>query len=217
MTQEISSQSAAPEATQTNKDLNFAMLRKQLEKEQAARMEAEERASRLERATQTRDDDSDDEPYVDHKKLEKKLSNFQAKLEQDFEKKAEMKAREILTKERQEEFLHRNPNFEEVLSNTQILDRFYKEHKDLADSILKMPESFERQKLVYQNIKALHLDMPRVAEPSVHEKMEKNRKSPYYIPSGPGSSPYASVADYSPTGQQQSYQKMKELQKNMRL
>jgi len=56
---------------QNDKDYNFAQIRRQLEQERVARQQAEERATQAERAIQERsnakNDDDDDEPYVDSK------------------------------------------------------------------------------------------------------------------------------------------------------
>ena len=88
---------------------------------------------------------------------------------------------------------------------------------ELAETILSMPESFERQKLVYKNIKALGLHLPEQKAQSIQEKVDANRRNPYYQPSGIANAPYASQGDFSPQGQQQAYNKMRELQKKMRL
>jgi hypothetical protein len=79
-----------------------------------------------------------------------------------------------------------------------------------------MPDTFERQKLVYKNIKAFGLDRPEAKQPSIQEKIDSNKRSPYYQPSGVGSAPYASAGDFSASGQKQAYDKMKELQNRLR-
>ncbi len=80
-----------------------------------------------------------------------------------------------------------------------------------------MPESFERYKLVYKNIKALGLHKPSPKEPTLEEKLAANRKSPYYQPSGEASAPYQSAGNFSLDGQKQAYEKMQELKKHMRI
>src|ERR1700722_3630142 len=67
------------EQKQTDKELNFrnleAKYQKELEKERAGRIEAERLAQdRLHSNQREEDDDSD--PYIDHKKLNKKLAQF---------------------------------------------------------------------------------------------------------------------------------------------
>jgi len=80
-----------------------------------------------------------------------------------------------------------------------------------------MPEGFERQKLVYKNIKALGLNMPEVKQPTIQDKIDANKRSPYYQPSGVGTAPYASVGDFSSQGQKQAYAKMQELKNKLRI
>jgi hypothetical protein len=80
-----------------------------------------------------------------------------------------------------------------------------------------MPDTFARQKLVYKNIKALGLHRPEAKAPSVQEKIDANRKSPYYQPSGVGTAPYQSVGDFSAGGQKQAYDKMQELKNRLRI
>jgi len=88
---------------------------------------------------------------------------------------------------------------------------------ELAESILEMPESFERQKLVYKNIKALGLHQPKPKEPTIQETVDARRKGPYYQPSAVGAAPYHSAGDFSASGQKNAYDKMKELQARLRL
>jgi hypothetical protein len=102
---------------------------------------------------------------------------------------------------KQELWLEGNPDFYDVLKHA---DRFANKAPQLAESILRMPEGFERQKLVYQNIKAFGLDKPEVKEPSIQDKIDANRKTPYYQPSSVGAAPYSSQGNYSAQGQKES-------------
>jgi hypothetical protein len=115
---------------------------------------------------------------------------------------------------RQEMWLENNPDFYDILNHAQ---RFAERAPKLAESILRMPEGFERQKLVYQNIKALGLDQPEKKQQSIQEKIDSNRKSPYYQPSGVGSAPYASQGDFSESGKKNAYDKLQELKRNLRI
>jgi len=76
-----------------------------------------------------------------------------------------------------------NPDFYEVMNHAQ---KFAERDPELAESILTMPEGFERQKLVYKNIKALGIHKKEEPKPSIQETIDKNRRSPYYQPSGVG-------------------------------
>lgn len=121
---------------------------------------------------------------------------------------------QALKEERKQNWIKTNPDFYEVLQNA---EKFAQADPELAESILEMPEGFERQKLVYKNIKALGLHKPQVKQPSIQEKVDANRRSPYYQPSGVATAPYASVGDFSQGGQEQAYKKMQELKKQLRL
>jgi hypothetical protein len=115
---------------------------------------------------------------------------------------------------KQEMWLENNPDFYDVLQHA---EKFAQKAPKLAETILRMPEGFERQKLVYQNIKELGINKPEQKQPSIQEKIDANRRSPYYQPSGVGSSPYSQVGDFSPTGQKNAYEKLKQLKEQLRL
>jgi len=80
-----------------------------------------------------------------------------------------------------------------------------------------MPDGFERQKLVYQSIKELGLNKPEQKQPSIQEKIDANRKSPFYQPTGMGTAPYSNSGDFSSSGKKNAYDKMKELQARLRI
>lgn len=207
------------------KEINFRkqeeLFKRQIEQERLARQQLEERLAQVERekqqtykAADSDDDDQDDEPYVDKRKLAKKLTKFEQKLEEKIDQKASAKARELFEAERKNSWLKSNPDFYDVMQHAQSLAE---RHPDVAESILEMPESFARQQLVYKNIKALGLHKKEEPRPSIQDKIEQNRRSPYYQPSGMGTAPYASQGDFSPVGQKNAYDKMKELQKKLRI
>lgn len=201
------------EAKTSDKELNFRALQqsyeKKLSEERQARLELE---NRLKQSSEV--DDSDNEPYVDHRKLEKKLAKQNQTTQSEIQKAMEMAKNEAKDELRQEAWLENNSDFYDILK---LADKFAERNPRLADTILKMPEGFERQKLVYQNIKALGIDKSEQKAPSIQDKIDANRKSPYYQPSGVGTAPYASQGDYSPTGQKQAYDKLQELKKNLRI
>lgn len=208
-----------PEKKQNDKELNFRALeqkyQKELQQERAARLEAERLVKeRTAIVSHGEDDEDDDEPYVDKKKLKKTLNKFgeQNKQQTQMEiKQAVDKARE---EAKMEAWLDNNSDFYEVLEHAEKLAQ---RSPALAKSILAMPEGFERQKLVYQNIKELGLNKPAQKEPSIQQKIDANRKAPFYQPSGVGTAPYQSTGDFSPAGQKQAYDKMQELKNRLRL
>ena len=222
-----------PQENQENelksKDLekNFVIQRrhyeKQIELEKTARQQAEERAEAAERAAQERarispinDEDDDSEPYVDKKKLKRVLNQFGEQTKAQTKAEIEQAVQSALDQERRSNYLKDNHDFNQVM-NSDMLQKFADKHPRLAENILRMPDGFERQKLVYENIKALGLDKPEQKQPSIQDKIDSNRKSPYYQPTGVGSAPYAAAGDFSKTGQKSAYDKMQELKDRLRL
>lgn len=198
-----------------DKELNFRQLesryQKQLEQERAARIEAERIAQEAlaRKNTQEEEDDNDNEPYVDNRKLEKKLAKFGEQTKQHTQSEIQRAVGLALAEERKQSWLKNNGDFYEVLQHA---DKFAQKDPELAETILEMPEGFERQKLVYKSIKAMGLHMPAQKEPTIQDAIDSKRRSPYYQPSGVGTAPYGNVGDFSKTGQKSAYDKMKELQ-----
>jgi hypothetical protein len=197
-----------------DKELNFRALEAKYEKKVAEERSARLEAERLLQERNNVQDEDDDEPYVDQKKLDKKLAKFGQSTQQEIHKSMEMTKEAVKDELRKEMWLENNPDFYDILQHA---DKFAQKAPQLAESILRMPEGFERQKLVYQNIKAMGINQPEKKESSIQQKIDANKKSPYYQPSGMGTAPYASVADYSPQGQKQAYDKLQELKKNLRI
>ena len=205
-------------AEQKQKDIEYnframeAKHKRDLAEANARAEEAERRAKEL--AQHNSKEDDDDTPYVEHKKLEKTLNRFGQNTQSEIQK--AMESAKIAAKEelKQELWLENNPDFYDVLKHA---DKFAQKAPKLAETILRMPEGFERQKLVYQNIKELGIDRPEPKQSSVQEKIDANKKSPYYQPSGIGSPAYSAVGDFSAAGQKQAYQKMKEMQSRLRM
>lgn len=200
------------------KDLNFRALeakyQKELDKERLARMEAERKIEESQKQISQHDDDDDSEPYVDNKKLNKTIAKFGQNTQSEINKAMEMAKKAAKEELKQEMWIENNPDFYDVLQHA---EKFAQKSPKLAESILKMPEGFERQKLVYQSIKELGVDRPEVKQPSIQDKIDANRRSPYYQPSGVGSSPYSSQGDFSAAGQKNAYDKMKQLQAQLRI
>lgn len=206
------------------KEINFERIRKQLDQEKAEKQQLQQRLAELERNAQAsktasqheQDEDDPDEPYVDHRFLTKKLSKWEEKLEQKFERKAEEKARIIVEQERQQSYVKANPDFQETLTQENI-EKFAQKHPAIAERMLRMPDTFDRQALLYEQIKALQVNKKEEPKPSIQQTIDANRKSPYYQPTGVGTSPYSQQGDFSPTGQKAAYEKLKELKSRLRL
>jgi hypothetical protein len=199
---------------QQDKEFNFRALTKQLELQKA---ETERLSRELEaRKSIPVDDDDDDEPYVAPKKLEKKLAKFGQETMQNTENQIQKAVHIALEKERENNWLDQNKDFHDIMQPA-MLQKFMDAKPDLVKNILAMPDTFERQKLVYANIKALGIDKPASKEPSIQDKVDANRRNPYYQPSGVGTAPYASAGDFSAQGQKQAYDKMQELKNRLRI
>jgi hypothetical protein len=219
MTTPVQENTSQSNEQKNDKEYNFRALEakyeRQLAHERNARLEAEKLAQESQKRKVVQEDEDDDsDPYVDNKKLAKKLSSFERRLEETIDKKAEEKARQFLKQDKQESWMKQNPDFYNVMQHAQA---FAEADPDLAETILEMPEGFERQKLVYKAIKAMGVHQPKRQEPSIQEKIDANRKSPYYQPSQMGTAPYSHAGDFSPTGQKNAYDKMQELKSKLRL
>ncbi|HET6458336.1 MAG TPA: hypothetical protein VFG24_05620 [Nitrosopumilaceae archaeon] len=205
------------ESKNNDKELNFRALEQKYQRAlEAERSEKERLVQELQqRQKQSLPDDEDDsEPYVDHKKLNRKLNQFGQNQQSEINKAMDMAKHAAKQELKQEMWLENNPDFYDVLKHA---EKFAQKVPKLAENILRMPEGFERQQLVYNNIKALGLDQPEAKQSTIQEKIDANKRSPYYQPSGVGAAPYNQVSDYSPNGQKQAYEKMQELKQKLRL
>ena len=201
----------------SDKELNFRKLEAKYQQELAfERSKREDVEKKMQELSQKPldDDDDDSEPYVDHKRLDKKLAKYDQKARQETQSEIQKAVSQALKEEKKSSWLKTHSDFDEVMEHA---EKIYLKDPDLAESILEMPASFERQKLVYKNIKALGLDKPAEKEQSIQEKVDANRRAPFYQPTGVGAAPYSSASNFSPEGQKQAYDKMKELQSRLRL
>jgi len=201
------------EQPRNDKEYNFrrqeAMYRKMLEEKEARIAEMEQKLTQPQN-----DDDDDDEPYVDHKKLNKKLAKFGEQTKRQTQSDIQQAVQDAIKEERKQAWLKNNSDFFEVMKHA---DRLASHDPELAETILQMPEGFERQKLAYRNIKALGLHQEKPKAPSIQEKVDANKRSPYYQPTTVGTAPYAAAGDFSPSGQKAAYDKLKELQARLRI
>lgn len=209
------------EEVKVQKDDNLVAIRKLYEAEREARLQAERLAAETKMLLQTQqqkaipvEQDDDDDPYVDNKKLARKLSSFEAELEKKIEAKAEAKARALLELEKQNEFLKSNRDFDTVMSS-ENLDRFAEQHPMIAENLLRMPNTFERQKLVYATIKSLAKEQEKRS--AIQDVIQQKQQSPYYQPSGVSPGASFNGGDYSVSGQKEAYQKMQELKQRLRI
>jgi len=217
------SQAQSQEQKPNDKEYNFRAIEAKLQQERAARIQAEKEKEEVKKMLEesvsrkslpAEYDDDDNEPYVDKKKLNKFGDILKQTTQSEIQKgmaQAKAQAKEEI---KQEMYLESNPDFFNVLQHA---EKFAEKNPKLAESILRMPEGFERQRLVYENIKALGVDQPEKKQPSIQDKIDANRRSPYYQPTGVGAAPYSNGGDFSPSGQKNAYQKMQELKKQLRI
>lgn len=217
------SQTQTPEQKPNDKDYNFRALEAKLQQERAARLQAEKEAQEAKKMAEeatvrnnrtNEEDDDDSEPYVDKKKLNKFGANLKQTTQSEIQKAMAMAKTQAKEELKQEMYLESNPDFFQTLQHA---DKFAEKNPRLAESILRMPEGFERQRLVYENIKALGVDRPETKQPTIQDKIDANRKSPYYQPTGVAPPPGSMGGDFSPAGQKNAYEKMKQLKAQLRI
>lgn len=205
------------------KELNFrameARYQRQLDQERQARLQAEERAASYEKAKQApaeQEEEEDDQPYVDKKSLNKVLSKFSQNMDQKIDKRAEEKARVMVEQERQINYLKRNPDFNQVLA-PEIIQKFAEKYPEVAEDMLEMPDGFARQKLLYQNIKALGVHKKDEPKADIQAAIDKNKRNPFYQPSTMNTPAYqGQQGDFSESGQKAAYEKMQAMIKGRR-
>jgi len=193
----------------SNKEFNFRALEAKYQRELSQeRAEKEQLKRELEQRNSRNDEEDDNEPYVNHQRLKREQTKFGQQLKQETQTEIQHAVGKALAEERRQQWLKNNADFHDVMSHA---EKFATQDPELAETILTMPDTFERQKLVYKNIKALGLHKPPEPQKSVQEKIDANRRSPYYQPSGVANAPYTSQSDFSPAGQKQAYEKMQAL------
>jgi hypothetical protein len=217
MSVQVENAPVVAEQKPNDKEYNFRQLeakyKTEIERERQARLEIERKLQELSQ-TQAAHEEDDSEPYVNSQRLEKKLARFGQSTQSEIQKameKAKIDAKDEL---KQELWLENNPDFFDVLQHA---DKFAQNNPMLAETILKMPDNFERRKLVYANIKAMNLHKPVSKEPSIQEKIDSNRRNLYYQPTGVGNAPFQPQGDFSESGKKAAYQKMQESKARLKL
>ncbi len=203
----------------SDKELNFRRMEAQYQRKLEETERRAQEAERLFRESQNKhesdEEEQSDEPYVDNKKLDKKLKKFGTTQKQEIQNEIQKAVLSAKEEAKREAFLEQNPDFYEVLEKN--AEKFGQNKQRLAKSILAMPDTFERQVLVYQTMKELGMDKPPVKEPSIQDKIDANQRGQFYQPSNIGSPAYAGASgNFSDTGKKEAYQKMKELQQRVR-
>src|SRR5271163_439554 len=131
------------EAKSNEKELNFRRLeakyQQELSVERSKREEAERAMQQYSQKKEVEEEEDSSEPYVDHKKLSKSLSKFGQSTKSDIQKAMEEAKRTAKEELKQEMWMESHSDFHDVLSHA---EEFAKESKDMADTILRMPDTF---------------------------------------------------------------------------
>ena len=200
------------------KEYNFRMLEQKKNKEiEDARRESEqyrEQLDEMNKRLQAFENQDDDDVYVDKNRLERKLKDFGQQTQKQTKHEVQTAVNAAIKEEKRQNWLKQNSDFQDVLKHA---DKLAEKDPDLAESILEMPEGFERQKLAYKSIKAMGLHKPPQQEQSMQDKVNQNRKGLYYQPSDVNSSPYGASGDFSAAGQKNAYDQLQKWKKNMRI
>lgn len=186
--------------------------RKRLELEQAIKSMAPKQKEEPE-------EEEDDEPYVDRKKLDKTLNKFANKSREETKSEIQRAVNEALNNERQNSWLKTHPDFYEVMQHAQA---FADKNPDLAEDYLDLEAAdFKKQKMVYNNIKAMGIHKKEEPKPSIQDQIKDNKKGYFYAPSGIGSPPFqpfiAGGKEYSQEEQKAAFHRMRQLQEKLRV
>ncbi len=222
MTAQTNEPQSTQQETQKTPDVNLVNMRKQLEAERAEKAQMAARVAELEKMAISKskaieeDEDMGDEPYIDPRTFKKKMATERESIKREAKEELKNEMRQILEEEKKVSYLKQNSDFDQIMS-PEVIERFANKHPGMAEAILRMPDGFERQKLVYEAIKTTGSHQKEQPKSSIQETIDRNKRSPYYSPSGVGTAPYASAGDFSPSGQKNAYEKLQQLKNNLRL
>lgn len=220
----VNPEQTTPVVPPSDKELNFRKLEGRLEQERQARQQAEERLSQLEKSMNEKkshsddEDEPSDEPYVDQKRLQKAQARMEKKIVGETEGRIQQEIHTAIINERKQNWLDNNPDFPEIMEHAQT---FADKYPKMAKSILNMPKGFEREQLVYEAIKDLGVHKKEEPKSTIQDKIDQNRRSPFYQPSGVASAPYSGPIGFdraqasSPIVQKNAYDQMKSLQNRL--
>lgn len=207
---------------ENSKEYNFAAIRKALEEanKRADNMtqEKEELAHRMaaleSRLTPKETEEDDDEPYLETRKFKKEMSKLKNEFEQEHQK-MKKSWENTQQEEKRQMFLKEHPDFNEVLNEESVI-KFATDHPELAEPIANLPNNFDRQKLMFQQIK--FLNKKEQTQSNIQESVNQRQRGPFYQPTGVGNAPSGGYqGDFSEEGKKKAWEKMKQMQKTLRL
>ena len=216
---------ATSPASENSKEINFKKQTEYyegvLQEERRKRLELEQALKSMSPKTQpeAQEEDDDDEPYVDRKKLDKTLNRFASKNREETRSEIQRAVSDALSAERQNSWIKTHPDFYEVMQHAQA---FADKNPDLAEDYLDLEAAdFKKQKMVYNNIKAMGLHKKPEEKPSIQDQIKDNKKGYFYAPSGQGTPPYqpfiAGGKEYSQEEQKAAFHRMRQLQEKLRV
>lgn len=145
-------------------------------------------------------------------KINKVSSNLERKAEEIAERKIEERERKKAEAEKSN-FLQKlqkdYSDYDQVMSDQNIAD-FAKADPDTLKIVLALPDEYEKRRYLYSRIKG----QKAAKEPTVQDKVQKNLKNPYFVPSS--AAPTSNAIDYdlnAPGARAAAYQKLKVAQK----
>lgn len=208
----------APSAQQppaSDKDVNFANLRKQAEEARYVASQAQLENQRLQQELESlkrqvsrpveEEDDETSEPYIDKKALKRELNRFKANLDQEVESRVARRLEEAQSRDFVYRLKAEYKDFDDILTpeNASKLEQV---DPDFAKEILAERDEYRKRKLAYHAIKAagIHRKVEPPREMTAEEKIEANKRNPYYRPSASGQGTPSAPAVHSLGGQRYS-------------
>lgn len=232
MTEGVNEQATAqPEKTQSqeavsNKELNFRRLEAAREAEKEARIRAEMQTEQMrnelkeiKQMLQPKEIDALDgvEDFVDPERLKKKLQQERDRNRREAAEIAERTYEERKQKDEKANFFQRLrgqfSDYDQVM-NEANLAHLQEEDPVFLDTVVKVPDEYERRLDTYKKIKSMQAKKPKIEErASIKEKVEENMKNPYFIQPSSGTPSAVEFDVRSKSARDQAYQKLKAAQK----
>lgn len=224
----VPEEKAQVEQRVSDKEHNFRRLEAAREAEREARIRAEMELQMLRGEMQEiksmlrpreKDPLDDVEDYVDPARLKAKLELERAAFERKAKDIAKSTYDELKREDQEKEkkdFMTRlkreYPDYDAIM-NENTLASLEKIDPLFVDTVLAIPDDYERRKKTYAKIKSLPKQEPKA---SIKERVEENQKNPYYIPAGSGASgglPSIEFDVSSKTARESAYAKLKAAQR----
>jgi hypothetical protein len=232
MTEGVNEQAnAQPEKAQSheglsNKEFNFRKLEAAREADREARIRAEMQAEQMrnelreiKEMLQPKEQDPLDgvEDFVDPVRLKAKLEKERTRFTREAKEIAERTYEERKQKDEKANFFQRLrgqfSDYDEVMNETNLA-HLQEEDPVFLDTVVKVPDEYERRLDTYKKIKSMQAKKPKLEErASIKEKVEENMRNPYFIQPSSGNPSAVEFDIRSKSARDQAYQKLKAAQK----